>query len=231
MKTKFLLCICLFTLVCHSNAQERDYIQISYDLYQKGKAKYTLTDNGNITQNLDNVKLNHYLYDLTIRLDNYYFRLDASAIAGTFLDELISKKEKNYLQTTHIGIGFLTTNSPLAITENSDLVFGITGFIDSAFLDADGLQDKVDFGTYGYSLIADYQLGDTFNAFVEYARGKRGLTNGENLMRSFRARLSYNIYRGIYLTATTNIKKYEEAETNTLDQVNATTFSFGLLFN
>lgn len=231
MKTKHILFICSFAFFLKTNAQERNNFQLSYDLYQAGKASYELSNNGNITQNIDNIKFNHFLYDLTIRFDNYYFRIDASAIAGTFLDKVISNKEKNYLQTTHVGIGFLTTNSPLQITDNSDLVFGITGFIDSAFLDANGLQDKVDFGTYGYSLIADYQMGDSLNAFVEYARGKRGQTDGENIMRSFRARVSYNIYNGIYLTGTANIKKFEETEANELHKVNATTFSLGLLFN
>lgn len=231
MKTKHILFICSFAFFLKTNAQERNNFQLSYDLYQAGKASYELSNNGNITQNIDNIKLNHFLYDLTIRFDNYYFRIDASAIAGTFLDKVISNKEKNYLQTTHVGIGFLTTNSPLQITDNSDLVFGITGFIDSAFLDANGLQDKVDFGTYGYSLIADYQMGDSLNAFVEYARGKRGQTDGENIMRSFRARVSYNIYNGIYLTGTANIKKFEETEATELHKVNATTFSLGLLFN
>jgi outer membrane receptor protein involved in Fe transport len=231
MKTNLTLAVLLLFVFLKINAQERPNLFVGYNLYQFGNATYTHIENGNTIADFNNIKVNHMLYDIDVAIGNTYFRLDISSIAGTFLDDVFGDGNKDYLQSFHLGVGYVTYESPIEITSNSDLAIGASLFTNSTLLQGPIFNnDKEDFGTYGYSIIADYQLDDYLNVFAEYSRGKR--TSGETAdkIREFRIRAAYNIYNGIYVTLSSNIKKYIDEGPDYKKEVGATTFSFGLLF-
>lgn len=231
MKTKLTLVITLLFMFLKVSAQERPNLVIGYNLYQFGNASYTEVRDGNTVSDISGIKVNHFLYDIDFAIGNTYVRADVSSIFGTFLDGYLGGEEKDFLQNTHFGVGYVTYNSPIEITSNSDLAIGASVFINSAFLSGPVFNsDKEDFGVYGYSIITDYQLDDYLNVFAEYSRGKR--TEGASVikMREFRVRAGYNIYRGIFATLSTNFKKYTDEGDNYSKELTATTFSLGLLF-
>ena len=166
-----------------------------------------------------------------VAIGNTYIRLDVSSVAGTFLDGYLGGDKKDFLQPFQLGVGYVTYNSPIEITTNSDLAIGASVFINSTLLSGPALGNgKEDFGTYGYSIIADYQLDDYLNVFAEYSRGKRNEGEAADRIREFRVRAAYNIYNGIYVTLSSNLKKYTDEGPDYKKEVGATTFSIGLLF-
>jgi outer membrane receptor protein involved in Fe transport len=231
MKTKLTLAFLLLFMLLKVSAQERPNLFFGYNLYQFGSASYTHVENGNTISDISGIKVNHFLYDIDVAIGNTYIRLDVSSVAGTFLDGYLGGDEKDFLQPFQLGVGYVTYNSPIEITTNSDLAIGASVFINSTLLSGPALGNgKEDFGTYGYSIIADYQLDDYLNVFAEYSRGKRNEGEAADRIREFRVRAAYNIYNGIYVTLSSNLKKYTDEGPDYKKEVGATTFSIGLLF-
>lgn len=229
MKTKLFYLLAIIFISTTTFSQEREDIMY-YDLYQFGSAKYTHTLNGRVNLSADDIKPNHMILDVGFTVGDIYFRLDTSTILGTFLDDLFSETKDTYLSPINLGIGYLLNDYPIKITENSDLVFGLGGFVDSVSLKTtiNNKNVKESFGSYGFSILADYQLGDTLNLFTEYYNGSLKSEGAKSKKSELRTKLSYAVYGNLYLSFTASFKSNSREAINSLQELSASTYSIGI---
>lgn len=177
---------------------------------------------------MENLSADHVIFDFGFTLGNYYFRIDTSSISGIFLDDLIGETKDIYLAKTNIGVGLLLYNYPLKITDTMNIVFGFGGSLDSISYDIKSQNINGSIGGYGFSLLSDFQLGESLNIFTEYYNSGSSSGGSRNEIRT---KISYKVYGNLHLSLTASFNSTKKENGNKPIKLNASTYSLGLYMN
>lgn len=145
-----------------------------------------------------------------------------------FLDDLFFETKENYLAKTNLGIGFLLYDYPVKITDNADIVFGLGGALDSISYDISSANKNGSIGGFGFSILSDFQLGDSLNIFTEYYNSSSKSGGSRNEIRS---KISYNIYSNLFLSFTASFHSAKKGTADSGIEINANTYSIGIFMN